>query len=183
MTAVEILQRTHSHRAWVTRNLLDAAAGLSDGQLRATFPIGQGSVWKSLLHLYAAEYGWLEAALGDDAFVVPGDRPGKLTGNQEAEGGIATLAELREKWATLERRWADHLALLTPESLDEVVYKTSVMLAPGQRWETRRSDVLLHVCLHAHYTAAQVVNMLRQNGVTDLPPAMLTVMARQESVV
>ena len=66
MNAVELLQRLHQHRAWVNRNLLTAAANLSDGQLRSPFAIGQGSVWKSLVHLYAGEYVWLEALLGND---------------------------------------------------------------------------------------------------------------------
>ena len=57
-----------------------------------------------------------------------------------------------------------YLAALTPESLDDLVYKK--VSVTGQRFGTRRSDVPLHVCTHAHYTAAQVVNMLRQAGVT-----------------
>ena len=65
MNAVELLQRLHQHRAWVNGNLLTAAAALSDEQLRSAFQIGQGSVWKSLLHLYAAENVWLEALLGN----------------------------------------------------------------------------------------------------------------------
>ena len=54
MSAIELLQRLHQHRAWVNGNLLTAATVLSDEQLRSPFPIGQGSVWKSLVHLYAA---------------------------------------------------------------------------------------------------------------------------------
>jgi uncharacterized damage-inducible protein DinB len=50
----------------------------------------------------------------------------------------------------------------------------------GQRFGTRRSDVLLHVCTHAHYTAAQVINMLRQVGVEKLPETMLISLARHE---
>jgi uncharacterized damage-inducible protein DinB len=37
----------------------------------------------------------------------------------------------------------------------------------------------MHVCTHAHYTAAQVVNMLRQIGV-ELPETMLITLARKE---
>jgi uncharacterized damage-inducible protein DinB len=55
MNVIEMLQRLLGHRAWVNRNLLDAAIRLSDEQLKAAFPIGQGSIWKSLLHLYGAE--------------------------------------------------------------------------------------------------------------------------------
>src|SRR5271165_4827693 len=120
MNAVEILQRLHQHRAWVNGNLLTAAAPLSDEQLRSAFQIGQGSVWKSLVHLYAAEYVWLEALLGNDTALVPGDLPGKLPGNQQGEGGITGLDDLRQKWSSLEQRWVAYLAALTPTALEEL---------------------------------------------------------------
>jgi uncharacterized damage-inducible protein DinB len=178
MNAVEVLQRLHQHRAWVNGNLLTAAATLSDDQLRSAFTIGQGSVWKSLLHLYAAEYVWLEALLGNEAFVVPGDLPGHIPGNQQGAGGITGLDDLRQQWSALEQRWVGHLASLTPPALAEVVYRKS---SAGGRFGTRRRDVLLHVCTHAHYTAAQVVNMLRHVGVEKLPDTMLISLARQEA--
>ncbi len=180
VNAVELIRRLHHHRAWVNRNLLAAAAGLSGEQLRAPFPIGQGSVWRSLVHLYAAEFNWLEALQGNDDPLLPGDLPGRLPGNQQGEGGVEGLDDLRQKWSAQEGRWADYLASLSPDVLEELVYKTSSLLGPGGRWETRRSDVLLHVCTHAHYTAAQVVNMLRQAGVDKLPETMITTLARQE---
>jgi uncharacterized damage-inducible protein DinB len=180
MNAVELIQRLHQHWAWVNGNLLTAAATLSDWQLQSPFTIGQGSVWKSLVHLYAAEFVWLEALLGNEEFLVPGDLPGKLPGNQQGEGGITDLADLRRKWSALEERWAGYLAGLSPAALEEVVYRKSVSL--GTRLGTRRSDVLLHVCTHAHYTAAQVVNMLRQTGVASLPETMLISLARHEAM-
>lgn len=179
MNAVELLQRLHQHRAWVNGNLLTAAATLSDEHLRSEFQIGQGSIWKSLLHLYAAEYVWLEALLGNEQFLVPGDLPGKLPGNQQGEGGVTDLADLRLKWSELEKRWTGYLANLSSAALEEVVYRKS---SSGQRFGTRRSDVLLHVCTHAHYTAAQVVNMLRHVGVEKLPETMLISLARHEAM-
>jgi uncharacterized damage-inducible protein DinB len=179
MNAVELLQRLHQHRAWVNANLLAAAETLSHEQLQSEFQVGQGSIWKSLLHLYAAEYVWLEALLGNEQFLVPGDLPGKLPGNQQGEGGVTDLADLRLKWSELERRWTGYLANLSSAALEEVVYRKSVSL--GDRLGTRRSDVLLHVCTHAHYTAAQVVNMLRHAGIEKLPETMLISLARHEA--
>jgi uncharacterized damage-inducible protein DinB len=178
MNAVELLQRLHQHRGWVNSNLLAAAAILSDEQLQAAFQIGQGSIWKSLVHLYAAEYVWLEALLGNEAFVVPGDLPGKIPGNQQGEGGITGFDDLRQKWSSLDHRWVGYLASLTPSSIQEVVYRKGSL----GRFGTRRSDVLLHVCTHAHYTAAQVVNMLRHAGMEKLPETMLISLARKEAV-
>jgi uncharacterized damage-inducible protein DinB len=181
MNAVELHRRLHQHRAWVNDNLLTAAASLSEEQLRAPFQIGQGSIWQSLLHLYAAEYVWLEALLGNEDSLVQGDVPGQIPGNQQGEGRIAGLDELRHKWSALEQRWTGYLVSLTPESLQDVVYRKSTRSGLG-RFGTRRSDVLLHVCTHAHYTAAQVVNMLRQTGVEKLPETMLISLARKEAI-
>jgi len=179
MDAPKLIQRLHQHRAWVNGNLLNAAALLTDEKVRSSFQIGQGSIWKSLTHLYAAEYVWLEALLGNEETIVPGDLPSKLPGNQLGEGGITGLNDLRQKWSELEKRWGDYFATLTPDSLDETVYRKSSSL--GIRYGLRRSDVLLHVCTHAQYTTAQVVNMLRQAGLEKLPESMLISLARHES--
>jgi uncharacterized damage-inducible protein DinB len=180
MDAVSLIQRLHQHRAWVNGNLLTAAVQLSEEQLRQPFPIGQGSIWHSLLHLHAAEYVWLEALLGNDNPLLPGDLSGRLPGNQQAGGGIASLADLRQKWAELEERWQAYLRGLMPEALDEVVYKKSTSSGFGRRLGARRADVLLHVCTHAQYTTAQVMNMLRHLGIEHLPDPMLITLARQD---
>lgn len=179
MNAVDLIHRLHKHRAWGNENLLAAASALSDEQLRREFQIGQGSIWKSLMHLYAAEFVWLEALLGNDDPLVQGDLPGRIPGNQMGEGGLASLDELRQEWAGLQRRWDSYLADLSAQSLDEPVFKFA--FSTGKRVATRRSDVLLHVCTHAQYTTAQVVNMLRQVGVDKLPETMLISLARREA--
>lgn len=179
MTAIDPIRRLYQHRAWVNRNLLDAATTLTDEQRKAEFPIGQGSIWKSLLHLYGAEYVWFECLLGNEAATVPGDAPGKLPGNQLGEGAIADIPELQQKWEALEKRYTDYLTGLTPEALEETVYRYS--LALQARITLRRSDALLHICTHAHYTAAQVVNMFRQQGAA-LPHTMLMALVRQEAM-
>jgi uncharacterized damage-inducible protein DinB len=178
-TAIALIHRLHQHRVWVNENLLAASSVLSDEQLQRESLIGQGSIWKSLLHLYAAEFVWLEALFGNNDPLVQGDLPGRIPGNQLGEGGIAPLDELREKWAGLQQRWGGYLADLTPDSLDEPVFK--VAFSTGKRVATRRFDVLLHVCTHAQYTTAQVVNVLRQVGVEKLPETMLISLARRES--
>jgi uncharacterized damage-inducible protein DinB len=182
MNTVALLQRLHQHRAWVNDKLLTSAAHLNEAQLHSPFVIGQGSIWKSLLHLHAAEFVWLEALLGNDDPLLPGDLPGKLPGNQQGKDGITGLDDLRQKWAALEQRWLQYLAALTPEALDEIVYKKSTSSGLGKRFGTRRSDILLHICTHAQYTTAQVINMLRQAGAENLPDVMLISLARQETL-
>ena len=181
MDSVQIFKRLQQHRHWVNRNLLSVAAPLSSEQLKQTFAIGQGSVWRTLCHLYAAEYVWLGALLGDEEPLVPGDVRGKLPGNQEGTGGIADVADLRQKWDELDKRWVGYLNSVTADELDQLCYKTSTSSGAGLRFATRRSDILLHVSSHAQYTTAQLVNMFRQLRVPNLPDVMLVSLARKES--
>lgn len=179
MDAPNLVRRLHQHRTWVNSQLMAAAAQLTDEQRRASFAIGQGSIWKSLVHLYAAEYIWLETLLGNEDPTVPGDLPRMIPGNQQASGAITTFEELRDKWAALNRRWSEYLQTITEDNLDDQVPKVSSLT--GKRSVTRRSDILLHLCTHGQYTTAQIVNMFRQSGVTSLPDIMLISMARMEN--
>lgn len=177
MNAVEVVRRLHQHRQWVNHLLVEAAEKLSDEQLRRSFAIGQGSIWKSLAHLYAAEYVWLEALHGKPGSIAPGDASGKLPGNQEGPDAARSLTELKTRWSELDARWQRYLDELAPQRLDDVVYK---LRSSGGRFAFRRADILLHVCTHAHYTVAQVINMLRHAGVESLPDPMLITLARSE---
>lgn len=178
MDATDVVGRLHEHRAWVNENLRSAALAIDEEKLRRPLAIGQGSIWKSLLHMYAAEYVWLACLKGYEQALVPGDLPDKLPGNQAGSGGIGSLGELLEKWRQLERDWAEHVRSLSVADLDQGVAKVS---SSGKRTVTRRIDVLLHVCTHAHYTAAQVLNMFRQVGATPLPEVMLIALAREQA--
>jgi uncharacterized damage-inducible protein DinB len=181
MQAADLIRRLHQHRDWANRNLLAAAAILTDEQRKAVFAIGQGSLWKTLLHLFAAEYVWLECLLGNDSATTPGDLPNKIPGNQEGSPRIESLDELTTKWNELAQRWNRYLGRLTDASLDEIVYRVSTSSGFGKRHPGRRADILLHVCTHAQYTVAQVMNMLRQSGVTVYPDVMLITLSRQEA--
>ncbi|MCG8651856.1 MAG: hypothetical protein MI861_18600 [Pirellulales bacterium] len=132
-----------------------------------------------MTHLYAAEYVWLAALLGDDNPLAPGDAPGKLPGNQEGQDAMESVSDLQSHWLHLEERWESYLGSLQVANLTEQVAKKNSR--SGQLHHTQRSDVLLHVCTHAQYTTAQAINMMRQLGVEPLPDPMLITMARQES--
>ena len=94
---------------------------------------------------------------------------------------MQSLDELENRWSELDRRWGAYLNSLTDVSLEEIVYKISTSSGLGKRHGTKRADVLLHLCTHAQYTTAQLVNMLRQLGASALPDVMLISLAREES--
>lgn len=177
MSSLDVVRRLHQHRAWVNEKLVAAAEKLDADALQRPLAIGQGSLWRSLMHMYGAEYVWLEVLSGHESAVLSGDLPDQLPGNQAGEGGITTLADLKSRWIALEAHWRDYLQPLSEAQLDDLVWRISTY---GPRRATRRLDVLLHVCTHAHYTATQTINMLRQLGASELPDPMLITLAREE---
>ncbi|QGJ70221.1 Damage-inducible protein DinB [Planctomycetales bacterium 10988] len=183
MQTLDLIRRLHEHRHWSNQRLLAAVQTLSPEQLRQSFPIGQGSIWNTLVHLMSAEYIWLEALLGDESPVFPGDLPGQLPGNQQGVGAIQSLEELTFEWHALQDRWNRYLLQLTEEELHQTIYKTSTSSGFGQKHGTTCVDILLHVCTHAQYTSAQLINMLRQQGHLNLPDLQLITLARQEAAV
>ena len=182
MNDLTAIRRLHEHRQWATHHLLKAAAPLSDEQLQRPLAIGQGTLWRTLCHMYAAEYVWLEALLGNADPLTPGDLPGQLPGNQAGEGRAETLDELIERWSTLDTRWNAYLDDLTAEMLKQAIVKKSTSSYAQQTVGTSALDIVLHVCTHAHYTLAQAMNMLRKLGVEPLPHSMLITLARQQAV-
>lgn len=178
--SLDLILRLDEHRRHVNRLLLDAATTLDEDSLHRTFGIGQGSIWKSLTHLYAAEHVWLEALLGDPHATLAGDRPGELPGSQRDGSGIRSLSDLRVQWDELGSRWDVYLAGLATQNLDEAIAKVSTSSGHGQKLFTRKADVLLHLSLHAQYTTAQIINMLCRLGISPLPDVMLISLARRQ---
>jgi uncharacterized damage-inducible protein DinB len=168
MEAIQILHRLHQYRAWCNRQLLHSCRPLSAEQLHAPFEIGQGSVWRSLVHLLAADSLWLDAFEGRPDSPVP------------CEADFKDLQELADRWADLDRRWLDALARLDGSDLERPVLRADLR---NQRFTLDRVDAHLQVCTHAAYTAAQLVNMLRRLGVAPLPNCMLVAMAYAEGKV
>jgi len=162
--SLAVIRRLHEHRVWVNRRLRDAAARLTDAQLRQPFEIGRGSVWATLAHLYGAESNWLEALHGDENPPLLGPE------------AFDDLSQLDYEWDRLEERWSDYLDTLTPAQLAAPVRKRSSTV-PGPALTTRVLDVVLHVATHAQYTTAQAANMLRRLGVPP-PDTMLITLAR-----
>lgn len=180
MESLDVLRRLHEHRIWADRELVSAATKLTADQLQQVFPIGQGSVWKSLCHMWGAEFVWIEALHGIEAAIVPGDDPAILVGNQQGANGMKTLAELAPRWESLHTRWTEYLSNLSDSELSTPVWRSSPLVNPPKRLQTARVDVLLHVCLHAHWTAAQTVNIFRSLGMERLPNVMHISLARMQ---
>lgn len=165
MNAADVIRRLHEHRLWTNERMIDACAALSDTDRRKPFPMGPGSVWGTLVHVYGAEMVWLGALGAVTARPFPGDSTFK------------SLDDLLIAWNDLHEQWRRYLAKLDDRELSRPVTRTNLK---GVTTTTAASDVLLHVCTHSMYHVAQLMNMLRHLGVSPLPETNLITMAREQ---
>jgi uncharacterized damage-inducible protein DinB len=158
------IRRLHEHRAWFRAKMIASAEKLSPRDLRQSFPMGPGSVFAVLVHCWAAETAWINALEeSDPGFVLPGP------------DSFASLDALLDEWKKTDARWDAYWARLKESDLAKPV----VRVREGKAYTTSVADVLIHVCTHQMYHAAQLKNMLRQLEVTDLPPSDFIVFARE----
>lgn len=167
MNTIDLICRTRDHQTWATRRLFAAARPLSVEQLNQQFPIGNGSVMATLVHLYAAELVWLEALQGNPNPVSPWD----VT--------FDDLSTVMDAYDALDARWQNYLNALTESDLSTMIAKHSTSSGAGKVHKTAVADILLHLPTHAAYTMAQCKNMMRQLGVEALPDVMLITLARE----
>ncbi len=165
MTAAGLVQRMHAHKRWANRRLLEAVEELPEKDRHRTFGIGHGSAWASIVHLWATDAVWLETIAGRE------DAP---VARVDAVGSAEALEAL---WDVADQRWVDLLASLDDEDLSRPVWRTSSSTG-GRRRGMPLHDVLIHVCTHAQYTGAQLVNILRRLRVAELPHISLSTMSR-----
>jgi uncharacterized damage-inducible protein DinB len=145
----------HEHRLWARARFLSACSDLPDEMLSREFPIGRGSVLKSLTHLYAAEVVWVEALhnTADEPLI--------------ADDAFATLDGLVGAWPDVDARWHAYLAVISEDELTRTIHRHSASL--GRMYSMQAQDVMVHVCTHQAHTLAQALNMLRELHVDDLP--------------
>jgi uncharacterized damage-inducible protein DinB len=162
-TALEPIRLLNAHRQWFRKKMFEAAKALTTEEIQRPFPMGPGSVIGILAHCLFAETVWINAVEGNPTFV-----PAKQEGHP-------SLDVVAAAWQPIDVRWDKVFATAKDSDLARPV----VRVREGKAYTTSLCDVLMHVCMHQHFHAAQFKNMLRQMGKTDLPPSDYIMYARE----
>ena len=137
-----------NYGAWANASVWDTAADLKDEQLDRAFEMGEGSLRKTLAHVYGAERAWYERCEGPIADQLP------------HSSETHELNDIKEATRRISQVRGDWLAAMNDAALDcEVTYTRN-----GRTYTHPLSDVLLHVCNHGIHHRAQALNILRRLG-------------------
>lgn len=149
---MDLLDRLLGHDAWTTRQLLLQSRTLSDAQLDRTFPIGHGSLRATFEHTVWNIEVWTDLMWGRVVRARP--RAEDSTIPRLVERLDAAAAD----FAAVARRVTDEGRL--DEMFADTVETPAVMYTFGAG--------IAHVITHSMHHRAQVLNMMRHLGVTDL---------------
>jgi uncharacterized damage-inducible protein DinB len=135
---------------WANDKLLEAVSGLTHEELTRDMSTSYQSILGTLLHIFWAEWLWLERCLGRS----PGQHDLPVSDLNDA-------AAVGTRWRALEEEQRRFVGALTPELLARrIAYRNFA----GETWEYTLAHTMQHVVNHSTYHRGQVVTLLRQLG-------------------
>ena len=153
------IRHLFDYTEWANALTLNAAAELSDEDLRRDFKISHCSIFATLLHMAGAEWIWLERWQGRSP-------AGKEAWSLWTTDSCADLQVLNQRWReAIERRAQLISELEEPVLAAELSFK----LLSGDPSTLRLVNQMQHVVNHATLHRGQVVGMIRQLGIA--PPS------------
>lgn len=147
------LRRLYDYTNWANARMLDVIAGLDDEQFTRHVVSSYSSIRDTLAHIASAEWLWLLRWKGDSRLALP-------------EWMEASFARLREEMESIAADRRAFLGDLTDERADAMLHYRSIR---GDAFALPLREVLIHCANHSTYHRGQLVTMLRQVGVTELP--------------
>ncbi len=152
---MKILQRYLAFNFWANELLLSVISkelkdDLLDKEIVSSFP----SLRKTIYHLWDAEFIWLKRLKGESL----NDWPSKNFNG--------TFSEAKEKILLNDKLFIDFVERLNDEKLSESFSYKNI---EGKSFSNPRWESVHHCMNHSTYHRGQIVTMLRQLGITNIP--------------
>jgi len=157
----EILKRYASYNRWANEQFIGWFQGVSDEIMKQEVNSSFPSLYLTLLHIWDAEYGWLNTVLGEPWGTPPG---------RNFEGSMNELFT-----GFLETSTAFETAVNRLDAEDFQIRR------PDQETGTRLDDIILHLFNHSTFHRGQLITIGRQVGLTQPPRSDYIYYVRQMS--
>lgn len=150
---------------WANEKLLQTILALTEVQQQQEIISSFSSIHKTCLHVWDASSIWWQRMQGHTQLVVP-----SLSFHpslKDISNGVLSQCE----------QWIDWINKQQPEVLSgNLAYKN----LKGETFQQAKYEILLHLFNHGTYHRGQLVTMLRQIGIDDIPQTDYIVYARQK---
>jgi len=148
-----IIKDYAAFNVWVNKAYIDWLSQADSTQFHREVESSFNTIAKTVMHLWNAEYGWLNTLLEQPW----GDMPGKSF--------VGTHQEMLAAWLKTSEALSAHVQQLTDEQIGRVLTRSD-----GAYLGTAE-EIMLHVFNHATYHRGQLITMGRQVGLDNPPRA------------
>lgn len=164
-----IISRLAAYNLWANERLMQSVLKLTEEQGRKKIESSFGGILPTVLHLWNAESIWWQRVRLEEPVKAPAEN---------FRGGLREAAAHLIKQSTQWKAWTEKASAV---SLDHVFeYRNS----KKEMYKQPVYEALLHLFNHQSYHRGQIVTMLRQSGVKDIPATDFIVFSRlRKSVV
>lgn len=160
----ELLVQLAAHNSWANQRLLETINAQPEELLLREFPSSFSSIHATLLHMWDAESGWWQRLKLQEVITAPSTHFKGTT--RDVGNALLHQNKLWEQW----------ISNASPAAIEHVFqYYTS----KRELFKQPVSHMILHVFNHGTYHRGQLVNLLRQAGVTKIPGTDFIVFARK----
>ena len=160
-----ILTQFSAYHLWANQLIVDCIKPLPQEQKIKEIESSFNSLTKTLLHMWDAESIWWQRMKLQEQIVRPSD------------GFAGSFDELAAALMAQSKLWNDWVQAAQKHMLDhEFIYYNS----KKEKFKQSVYQVLLHLFNHGTYHRGQLVTMLRQLGVTDIPATDFIVWSRKK---
>ncbi len=150
---VALLQQYYRYAQWANHQIFELIAGLPRGLSQQELVSSFKTLHTTVQHMWLAEEVWWKRQSIGGIFSLE---------SESFQGSFAALLMAYQKQATLWSNWLQHADSNTLNQ--KIVYKKQ-----EQAFEISMIELVLHICNHATFHRGQLITMLRQLGITELP--------------
>ena len=151
-TKLDRILRQTIYNAWANTQVLHVVQTLGEEVFMRPNGSSFPSICKTVLHIWDAELIWLNRLQGKSFSTWPSK-------DWQREDGIAG-------WIECSNRLRDHCVAQQEAWWEETAH---YHLLSGKEQATPHADIVMHVTNHSTFHRGQVVTMLRQADVTEIP--------------
>ena len=149
-----VLAHYASYNLWANKRITDTIINVSDEQLHKDINSSFRSIYKTLVHLWDAEFLWWQRMRLHQNVTWPG---------KTFEG---SLMELVKNLLSQSKQWKEWVELAQEETLAETfIYQDT----KKREYAQPTMEALIHLFNHQSYHRGQIITLLRQVGITTLP--------------
>ena len=148
----DLLMKYADYNLWANDRIATVLKGLDNSILDKEIPSSFNSIRKTVFHIWDAEFIWLQRLNGLSLT----DWPSKQYGT---ETPVDKFLETSQAF----KEFVEQLA--EADFTGDCVYNN----LKGAEYRNPRNEVFQHIFNHSTFHRGQIVNMLRNSGVTELP--------------